>query len=114
MTNQKPLPPRRVYVRKVFRNSAVGFGIIVFSLLAGMAGYHYFEGLAWIDAFVNAAMILSGMGPVNPIQSWGGKLFAGFYALYSGLALITVVAISFAPIFNRFLHRFHLETKKGE
>lgn len=114
MNDRKPLAPRAVYVRKVVRNASVGVGIIAVSLFGGMAGYHHFEGLSWIDSFVNAAMILSGMGPVNPMQNWSGKLFAGCYALYSGLALISVAAIAFAPIFHRFLHRFHLETRKGE
>ena len=82
------------------------------SLLGGMAGYHYFEKMDWIDAFANASMILSGMGPLEPLKTQGGKLFAGFYALYSGLALIVIVGIVLAPIVHRFLHRFHLEESK--
>ena len=89
-------------------------GIISVSLLLGMAGYHYLEGMRWLDAFVNAAMILSGMGPVGPLQTSAGKLFAGFYALYSGLALITSSGVMFAPVFHRFLHKFHLEVQKKE
>jgi len=77
-----------------------------------MAGYHYFEGMEWIDAFANASMILSGMGPLNPLQTSAGKLFAGFYALYSGLALIVAVGILLAPVVHRVLHRFHLEQDK--
>lgn len=77
-----------------------------------MAGYHHFEGMEWIDAFVNAAMILSGMGPLTPLQTWGGKLFAGIYALYSGLALIFATGIIFAPIVHRLFHRFHLASEK--
>jgi len=75
----------------------------------GMVGYHFTENLAWLDAFVNAAMILSGMGPLSPIQTSGGKFFAGCYALFSGLAFITIVGVIFAPVFHRFLHKFHLE-----
>ena len=82
------------------------------SLGLGMAGYHYLEKLAWLDAFVNAALILSGMGPLGPLQTTGGKLFAGIYALYSGLALIAVTGIIFAPIVHRLLHRFHMEVDK--
>ena len=78
-------------------------------MLAGMAGYRYFEGMDWIDAFANASMILSGMGPLTPLQTAGGKLFAGFYALYSGLALIMATGILLAPVVHRLLHRFHVE-----
>jgi len=74
-----------------------------------MVGYHYFEGMEWIDAFANASMILSGMGPLAPLQTWGGKLFAGCYALFSGLALIVAIGIMFGPVVHRVLHRFHLE-----
>jgi hypothetical protein len=77
-----------------------------------MAGYRHFEGMDWIDAFANASMILSGMGPLGPLQTPGGKLFAGIYALYSGLALIAVTGIIFAPIVHRLLHRFHMEADK--
>ena len=78
-----------------------------------MVGYHSFERLSWIDAFANAAMILSGMGPLAPLTTTGGKLFAGFYALFSGLALITIAGVVFAPVVHRFLHRFHLEHESG-
>ena len=78
-----------------------------------MAGYHFLEKLPWLDAFLNASMILSGMGPVAPIQTSAGKLFAGCYALFSGLALITSIGVVFAPVFHRFLHRFHLEPDGG-
>ncbi len=79
-----------------------------------MGGYHGFERLPWLDAFLNAAMILSGMGPVAPIQTVAGKLFAGFYALFSGFALLTSAAVVFAPVFHRFLHKFHLEAESDE
>ena len=78
------------------------------SLGLGMAGYHYLEKLAWLDAFVNAALILSGMGPLAPLQTPAGKLFAGCYALFSGLAFITTMGVVFAPVFHRFIHKFHL------
>ena len=74
-----------------------------------MIGYHHFENQSWLDAFVNAAMILSGMGPLTPLQTSAGKLFAGFYALFSGLAFITTVGIILAPVVHRFFHKFHLE-----
>jgi len=74
-----------------------------------MAGYYLLEGLSGIDAFANAAMILSGMGPLDPPKTWGGKLFAGLYALYSGLAVILAAGILFTPVVHRLLHKFHLE-----
>jgi hypothetical protein len=88
--------------------------LVGLSLGVGMAGYHYFEGLAWIDAFANAAMILSGMGPLNPMQTWGGKLFAGLYALYSGLVLIAATTIILAPIVHRLLHHFHVAEEQRD
>src|SRR5258705_13970511 len=74
-----------------------------------MAGYHFLENLSWLDAFVNASMILSGMGPLANPQTTGGKLFAGCYALYSGLVVIIVAGVIFAPVFHRFLHKFHVD-----
>jgi len=74
-----------------------------------MVGYHVFEGLPWIDSFLNAAMIMGGMGPVNQLHSDAGKIFAGIYALYCGMVLLIAVAIFAAPIFHRFLHHFHME-----
>ena len=105
----KPLLPRREFYRRIARNAGLGLIVIAVSLGIGMAGYHGFEKLSWLDAFLNAAMILSGMGPVATLQTDAGKLFAGCYALYSGIALISIVGIIFAPIVHRFLHKFHLE-----
>ena len=105
----KPLLPRKVYYQRLARHAVMGVGIIVLSLGIGMVGYHELEKLPWIDAFLNAAMILSGMGPVAALQTSAGKLFAGFYALYSGIALITILGVIFAPVIHRFLHKFHLE-----
>jgi len=84
-------------------------GVILGSLVIGMLGYHYLESLSWLDALVNASMILGGMGPVNPLHTAAGKIFASVYALYSGIIFLVVVGILFAPIYHRFLHRFHLE-----
>jgi hypothetical protein len=103
--------PRRAFLKRVGRNFALATVLIGVSLVIGMAGYRYFEGMAWIDAFANAAMILSGMGPLSPLQTWGGKLFAGLYALYSGLVLIVATGIIFAPIVHRLLHEFHAEVE---
>ncbi len=103
--------PRPAFYARLARSAALAGGIVTVSLGIGMAGYHAFERLSWVDAFVNAAMLLSGMGPVNPLQTNAGKVFAGCYALFSGLAFITAVGVVFAPIFHRFLHKFHLESK---
>ena len=106
---RKPLLPRRAFYARMARSLALAGAITAVSLGIGMAGYHGFEKLTWLDAFLNAAMILSGMGPVAQIQTVGGKLFAGCYALFSGLALITTLAVIIAPLFHRFLHKFHME-----
>jgi len=107
--HREPLLPRSAYLRRVGRFSAWAFLIVLGSVAIGMIGYHFLEGLAWMDAFLNAAMILGGMGPVNPIHTEGGKLFAGIYALYSGLVFLLAAGVLFAPIIHRIMHRFHLE-----
>jgi hypothetical protein len=106
----QPLLPRRLFVRRLFRYGMYAFVVIIFSLLIGMAGYHYLGRLNWVDAYLNAAMILTGMGPVNPMPSTAGKLFSGVYAIYSGVIFLSVVAMILAPIAHRLLHVFHLES----
>lgn len=108
----KPLLTRRKFYHRLRRCAALGFGIAFVSLLIGMVGYHFFEKLGWVDAFANASMILSGMGPLAELKTRSGKIFAGCYALFSGVAFLTSVGVVFAPIFHRFLHKFHLETAK--
>lgn len=88
----------------------VALGIIIGSLVMGILGYHFFENLSWIDSLVNASMLLGGMGPVNVLHTNAGKLFASFYALYSGIVFLVSVGVILAPLYHRFLHRFHLET----
>src|SRR5690242_14586321 len=104
------LPWRDFLLRRVARSLGLGLAVIAVSLLAGMLGYRAAEGMGWLDAFLNASMILGGMGPVNALQTSGGKVFAGIYALYSGLVVIFVAGLLFAPFAHRLLHRFHLET----
>ncbi len=101
-------------LRRFARSALLGAVLIAVSLLVGMAGYHYFEALPWLDAFSNAAMILSGMGPLAQPLTPGGKVFAGLYALYSGLAVVLITGITFAPLVHAFLYRLHLETKEGD
>jgi hypothetical protein len=96
---------------RLARNIAFGLLFITIALYIGMLGYHHFEGMSWVDAFVNAAMILSGMGPVSTLATNAGKLFAGFYALFSGLAFIVIIAVIFSPVIHYFFHKIHLEDK---
>jgi hypothetical protein len=105
----KPLLPRRLYYARVARSFSLGSLILGGSLGIGMVGYHVFESMSWLDSFANASMILSGMGPLAPIQTSAGKMFAGCYALFSGLAFITSAGVVFAPVFHRSLHKFHLQ-----
>ena len=108
----RPLLPHRAFLMRLAGSAALGFAMIAVSLAIGMLGYHRFYGLGFADSFLNAAMILGGMGPVADATTNSAKIFAGVYALYSGLALIGFASIVFAPIVHRFLHRFHLETSK--
>lgn len=87
--------------------------MVAVSLLIGMAGYHALEGLSWIDAFLNASMLLGGMGPVHVPTSDGGKIFAGLYALYCGLLVIFVAGVLLAPVAHRLLHRLHIQQGKS-
>lgn len=110
--HRQPLASRRTFLRRLALNATIGGAILVFSLGIGVLGYHFLEGLSWIDALLNASMILGGMGPVNPLRTEAGKIFASFYALYSGVILLASVGVLAAPIFHRFLHHFHLAEDK--
>ena len=106
----KPGLPRKQFISRMMRASLLGFGLIVFSLAIGMAGYMYFfPKLDWADAFVNAAMILSGMGPLANPETTGAKIFSGCYAIYSGLMLVMSAGVVFAPLVHRFLHKLHAD-----
>ena len=105
-----PLLPRQAFYRRVAICFLMSQALVAVALGIGMAGYHFLEDLGWVDSFVNAAMILSGMGPVSTLQTEAGKIFAGCYALFSGLLLITVTGIVLAPVVHRALHKFHLES----
>ena len=107
--HSEPLATPAEFAQRILRYSLVTAGIILFSLGIGILGYHYLESLSWIDSLLNASMILGGMGPVNALQTDAGKIFASFYALYSGIILLASVGILVTPIFHRFMHRFHLE-----
>jgi len=109
----QPLAHRRRFLQRMARSAAFGAVLIVLSLLLGMAGYHWLLRLSWIDAFENAAMILSGMGPIAVPADTAAKIFAGSYALYSGFAVIFCSGVVFAPVVHRFLHRLHVEGGGG-
>jgi hypothetical protein len=105
----EPLATPAEFRRRMLYYGMITAIMIVFSLVIGILGYHYLESLSWIDSLLNASMILGGMGPVNPLQTTAGKIFASFYALYSGIILLASVGILAAPLFHRVLHRFHIE-----
>ena len=97
------------FMMRLARSGTIAFALIAVSLSIGMAGYRLLEGLDWIDAFLDASMLLGGMGPVNKPVTFGGKLFAGLYALYCGLVVILAAGVILAPVAHRILHRFHME-----
>lgn len=110
----KPLPPRPHFILHMLRNAAIAIGVIIIGLLIGMTGYHWLGGLGWEESFYYASMILSGEGP-PPDPPLAGRalihlhIFAGLYALFSGVTFLTMVGVLFAPALHRFLHRFHLD-----
>ena len=105
----EPLLPHTLYVWRLVRHIAAAAAVILSSLAVGILGYHFIEGLDWIDSLLNASMILGGMGPTNELKTIGGKLFASFYALFSGIIFLIIAGVLIAPVAHRFLHRLHLE-----
>jgi hypothetical protein len=99
---------------RLVRSASIAFGLVLVSLFMGAVGYHTFARLAWIDPILNAAMILTGMGPVNPMETTAGKLFATGYALYSGVIFLTLAAVLFAPVLHRIIHSFHLQIEEDD
>jgi hypothetical protein len=110
-SKKQPVLARAKFVRRLVVHAAVAAGLLAGSLGFGMVGYKRFERLSWIDAFLNSAMLLGGMGPVNPPQTWAGKLFAGVYALYAGLVFIVTAALLLGPVLHRVLHHFHWDDR---
>lgn len=106
------LLPTAHFVRRIAAHVSLAVGLIAGSLFFGMAGYVWLEHLSWLDAFLNAAMLLGGMGPVDLPKTDAGKLFAGSYALYAGLLFVAVTGLLLAPFMHRLLHRFHWDTKE--
>jgi hypothetical protein len=104
-----PLLSRRRFVQRMVGHLFWAAALIAVSLVLGTIGYHWLGGMAWVDAFLNAAMLMGGMGQVGDVASSSGKIFAAFYALYAGLVLIGVMTILLAPVLHRVLHSVHLE-----
>jgi hypothetical protein len=110
----EPLLDTGQFAMRMVRSGLVGAGIVLGALLIGVLGYHALGGLHWLDALVNASMILGGMGPVDPIVTVSGKWFESIYALFSGVAFLTSVSVFLAPALHRLMHQFHLETDEDE
>lgn len=110
----EPLASKTTLVIRLVFSILFAYLLIGITLFIGMFGYHNFEKMSWVDAFVNAAMILSGMGPLGNLSSDAGKIFAGCYALFSGLAFIVLIGVMFAPIVHRFFHKLHLDVDDGK
>lgn len=109
-----PLLPGHLFLRRLGRQLLLGALLIACTLVIGTVGYHYANGSTWIDGFVDASMLMAGMGQVGVLQGTAGKLFASFYALYCGVVFILLAGLLLAPIFHRLLHRFHLEAGAEE
>lgn len=105
----EPLLSRRRFAYRMWQHFLIALVVVVASLLIGMAGYRAFARFSWIDSFLNSAMLLGGMGPVGEISTASGKLFAGCYALYSGLVLILSAGVLLTPVLHRVMHHLHLE-----
>ena|ERR1700690_1959143 len=114
--HREPLQTRKEFVYRQIRYIVFALLILLVSLGIGIIGYHALGNIKWLDALLNASMILGGMGPVDRMETDGGKIFSALYALFSGVALLTFLGVLFAPVYHRFLHKFHLdiEDKDGK
>jgi len=108
----EPLLPRKQFVARAFRYAFSAAAVVLVSLGIGVAGYHLFGHLGWVDSILNASFILTGMGPVDPLRTTAGKLFASAYAIFSGIAFLSTIGLLMTPLAHRFLHRFHLEERR--
>lgn len=108
-TRKEPLASRAVFFGRLGRNARWALAVVSVSLLIGTGGYMYFEGMSLVDAFANASMILSGMGPLGPLSTTSGKMFAAFYAIASGLLLFVIAGLLLLPVYHRILHQFHVD-----
>ena len=109
---KEPLPPRKEFVSRQIKYLAFALLILLSSLGVGTVGYHVLGNIPLLDAFLHASMILTGMGPVDKMETAGGKLFSALNAIFSGVAFLTFVGVLFAPVYHRFLHKFHLDIEE--
>ena len=109
--HHEKLLPRQLFIRRLAKYALFSLGLVIVSLIIGVIGYHTLEGYSLVDSFLNAAMLMGGMGPVGIMHSDAGKIFAGIFALYCGFIELVAIGIFAAPIFHRFLHYFHLENE---
>ena len=110
--HEQQLASRNAFVNRQLTYLFVSLIILSISIGIGIVGYNIFGRFSWIDSFLNASMILTGMGPADHLDTTGGKLFASFYALFSGVAFLTFIGVLFAPIYHRFLHKFHFDYRE--
>ena len=103
----QPLISRRKFAHRLWKHFLIASAIVLVSLLIGMFGYHVLAHFSWLDSFLNASMLLGGMGPVGDIPTSSGKVFAGLYALYSGLLILVTAGVVLTPVLHRILHKFH-------
>lgn len=110
----QPLLPRRKFLRRLAKHGLVATGVVAVSLGLGILGYHFVAGLSWVDALLNASMILTGEGPVDAMRTQAAKLFASLYSLFAGVVFLAIAGILMAPVAHRLLHRLHLDVQDGE
>lgn len=108
------LAPRSIFIKRILGSLGVALGVIAVALSLGIAGYHFIAGFNWIDSFLEASMILGGMGPVNELHDDVSKIFASVYALFSGLIVIALMGIMLSPVAHRVMHKFHVDEKDVE
>ncbi len=111
-SKHEPLLTSKLFLKRFFSHFFLGLYLIIFSLLIGILGYRFTEGLGWIDSLLNASMILGGMGPVDQLTTDSGKIFASFYSLFCGVVFLVTVGVVFAPVIHRFLHKLHIKEKE--
>ncbi|MGB5106469.1 MAG: hypothetical protein WBP29_07640 [Candidatus Zixiibacteriota bacterium] len=111
--HRQPLLPLDAFLRRQIVAAAISLSVLIVWIVLGILGYHFVAHLPWVDSFLNTAMIVGGMGPVDVLNSTSAKVFAGFYAICSGVILLTLFGVLAAPLFHRFLHKFHLEVEEN-
>lgn len=107
--HSEPVIPFDQFIKRIVRYTFFSFLLLGVSLGIGVLGYHFINNLPWIDALLNASMILTGMGPIDPMKNDAAKLFASFYSIFSGVVFLSTVAVFLSPVAHRFLHKLHVD-----